>query len=103
MPTAFVYRRALCRFATCIVFTILNLVACALMVHWVAGQKVSPALLLLIVPLALTLGNMWRHTADDLLYSEEPISSWRGKTSMPSTCLNVPLIGTSRRRARLYI
>ena len=38
MPTAFVYRRALRRFATSIVFTILNLVVCALMVHWVAGR-----------------------------------------------------------------
>ena len=75
MPIAFMYRRALCRFATSIVFTIVNLVVCALMVHWVAGQKVSPALLLLIVPLALTLGNMWRHTVGDLLYIDSAISS----------------------------
>ncbi len=75
MPTAFAYRRALRHFATSIVFTILNLVICALMIHWVAGQKVSPALLLLIVPLALTLGNMWRCTAGDLLYIDSAISS----------------------------
>ena len=75
MPTAFVYRRALRRFATSIVFTILNLVVCALMIRWVAGQKVSPALLLLIAPLALTLGNMWRHTVGDLLYIDSAISS----------------------------
>ena len=58
MPTTFVYRRALRRFATSIVFTILNLAVCVLMIHWVARQNVSPTLLLLIVPLALTLGNM---------------------------------------------
>ena len=75
MLTAFVYRRALRRFATSIVFTILNLVVCALMIRWVAGQKVSPALLLLIVPLALTLGNMWRHTVGDLLYIDSASSS----------------------------
>ena len=68
MPTAFVYRRALRRLATSIVFTILNLVVCALMIYWVAGQKVSPAQLLLIVPLALTLANMWRCTVADLGY-----------------------------------
>ena len=43
MPTAFVYRRALRRFATCIVFTMFNLVVCVLMIHWVAERKVSPA------------------------------------------------------------
>ena len=75
MPTAFVYRRALRRFATSIVFTILNLVVCTLMIHWVARQKVSPALLLLIVPLALTLANMWRCTVGDLLYIDSAISS----------------------------
>ena len=85
MPTAFVYRRALRRFATSIVFTILNLVVCALMVHWVAGQKASPALLLLIVPLALTLSNMWRHTADDLLYIDSAISSANTEAAMQAT------------------
>lgn len=66
MPTAFVYRRALRRFATSIVFTILNLVVCALMLCRVSEFRLSPLLLLLLVPLALTLGNMWRCTAADL-------------------------------------
>ena len=74
MPTAFVYRRALRRLATSIVFTILNLVVSALMIHWVAGQKASPALLLLIVPLALTLANMWRCTVADLGYIDATLS-----------------------------
>ena len=85
MPTAFVYRRALRRFATSIVLTILNLVVCALMTHWVAGQKVSPALLLLIVPLVLTLGNMWRHTVADLLYIGNAISSANTDSAMQAT------------------
>lgn len=85
MRTAFVYRRALRRFATCIVFTILNLVVCALMIHWVAGQKVSPALLLLIIPLALTLGNMWRCTVGDLLYIDSAISSAYTNAAMQAT------------------
>lgn len=44
------------------------------MIHWVAGQKVSPALLL-IVPLALTLGNMWRCTVSELLFIDSAIAS----------------------------
>ncbi len=85
MPTAFVYRRALRRFATCIVFTILNLVVCALMVHWVGEQKVSPLLLLLIMPLALTLGNMWRCTVGDLLYMDSAISSASADAAVQAT------------------
>ena len=81
MPTAFVYRRALRRFATSIVFTILNLAVCVLMIHWVAGQKVSRALLLLIVPLALTLGNMWRCTVADLGYIGIALSIANARTA----------------------
>jgi hypothetical protein len=66
VPTAFVYRRALRRFATSIVFTILNLAVCSLMLYRVAESRLMPLLLLLIVPLVLTLGNMWRCTVADL-------------------------------------
>lgn len=85
MPTAFVYRRALRRFATCILFTILNLVVCALMVHWVAEQKASSLLLFLIMPLALTLGNMWRCTVGDLLYIDSAISSANAGAALQAT------------------
>jgi hypothetical protein len=85
MPTAIVYRRALRRFATSIAFTILNLVVCALMVHWVGEQKVSSLLLLLIMPLALTLGNMWRCTMGDLLYIDSAISSVNADAAMQAT------------------
>jgi hypothetical protein len=63
MPTAFVYRRALRRFATSIVFTILNLVVCGLMLCRVSESRLSHLLLLLIALLALTFGNMLRCTA----------------------------------------
>jgi hypothetical protein len=66
MPTAFVYRRALRRFATSIVFTILNIVVCVLMLYWVSECKLSPLLLLVTVPQAFTLGSMWRCTLNDL-------------------------------------
>lgn len=85
MPTAFVYRRALRRLATSIVFTILNLVVCTLMIHWVAGQNVSPVLLLLVAPLAFTLGNMWRHKVADLLYIDSAISSAYTEAAMQAT------------------
>ncbi len=74
MPTAFVYRRALRRFATSIVFTILNLVVCALMLYRVSESKLTPLLLLMIVPLALMLGNMWRCTVADLGYIDTALS-----------------------------
>lgn len=85
MPTAFVYRRALRRFATSIVFTILNLVVCTLMLYRVFESRLTPLLLVLIVPLALTLGNMWRHTVDDLLYIGSAISSANTEAAMRAT------------------
>ena len=85
MPTAFVYRRALRRFATCIVFTMFNLVVCDLMIHWVAERKVSPALLLLIVPLALTLASMSRCTLNDLERVGAAISAADTETARPAS------------------
>lgn len=85
MPTAFVYRRALRRFATCIVFNTFNLVVCVLMIHWVAERKVSPALLLLIVPLALTLASMWRCTLNDLDSVGAAISAGNTETARPAS------------------
>ena len=81
MPTAFVYRRALRRFATSIVFTILNLVVCSLMLFRVAESRLTPLLLLLIVPLVLTLGNMWRCTVADLGYIGTALSVTNAQTS----------------------
>ncbi|HKR27987.1 MAG TPA: hypothetical protein VJT08_09225 [Terriglobales bacterium] len=81
MPTAFVYRRALRRFATSIVFTILNLVVCTLMLYWAAESRLTPLLLLLIVPLVLTLGNMWRCTVADLGYIGTALSVANAQTA----------------------
>lgn len=68
MSTAYLYRRALLRFATSIVFTILNIVVCTLMIHWVSQHDVSPSILVLTAPLALTLWNMWQCTVKDLVH-----------------------------------
>ena len=81
MPTAFVYRRALRRFATSIVFTIFNIIVCALMVHWVSEREVSPLLLLLIMPLALTLANMWRCTLKDLASVGAAVSAAKAESA----------------------
>ena len=81
MPTAFVYRRALRRFATSIVFTILNFVVCSLMLFRVAESRLTPLLLLLIVPLVLTLGNMWRCTVADLGYIGTALSVANAQTA----------------------
>jgi ABC-type proline/glycine betaine transport system permease subunit len=68
MSTAYLYRRALLRFATSIVFTILNIVVCTLMIHWVSQHDVSPLILVLTAPLALTIWNMWQCTVKDLVH-----------------------------------
>ncbi len=68
MSTAYLYRRALRRFATSILFTILNVAVCTLMLHWVSQRDVSPLILVLAVPLALTLWNMWQCTVKDLVH-----------------------------------
>jgi hypothetical protein len=68
MSTAYLYRRALLRFATSIVFTILNIVVCTLMINWVPQHDVSPLILVLTAPLALTLWNMWQCTVTDLVH-----------------------------------
>ena len=68
MSTAYLYRRALLRLATSIVFTILNIVVCTLMIHWVSQHDVSPLILVLTAPLALTLWNMWKCTVKDLVH-----------------------------------
>lgn len=44
MLTVFVYRRALRRFATSIVFTILNFVPCTLMLYRVSESRLTPLL-----------------------------------------------------------
>lgn len=74
MSTAYLYRRALLRFATSIVFTILNIVVCTLMIHWVSQHDVSPSILVLTAPLALTLWNMWQCTVKDLVHIGAAVS-----------------------------
>ncbi len=68
MSTAYLYRRALLRFATSIVFTILNIVVCTLTIHWVSQHDVSPLILVVTAPLALTLWNMWQCTVKDIVH-----------------------------------
>ena len=81
MSTALAYRRALWRFATSIVSTILNVVVGALMVHWVSEGEVSSFVLLMTVPLALTLANMWRCTVSNLAYIGAAISTANAETA----------------------
>jgi len=75
MSTSIVYRRALRRFATSIVLTLLNIVLCAVTIHWVSEDALSPLILLLTVPLVLTLRNMWRCTLKDLAYIAAAVSA----------------------------
>jgi len=74
MSTAIVYRRALRRFATSIVLSFLDIIVCAVTIHWVSQCVLSPLFLLLAVPLVPTLWNMWRCTLRDLAYVSAQIS-----------------------------
>jgi hypothetical protein len=76
MATAYVYRRALRRFATSLLYSIVNVVVCALMIRWVSQREVSPMILSAILPLILTLWNMWRCTAKDLKWVGAAISGY---------------------------
>ena len=76
MSASYVYRRALRRFAMSILYSIVNLVVCALMIHWVSQREVSLMILWAILPLALTLWNMWRCAAKDLKWVGAAISAY---------------------------
>lgn len=61
------YRRALARFAISVVLTIAGVLICSeALCHAVGDGAVFTLILLLMVPWAWTLRNIWQHTLNDL-------------------------------------
>jgi ABC-type sugar transport system permease subunit len=69
------YRRALVRFAISLILTIADGLICSIVLYNTFGNGVMFALvLLLMVPWAWTLSNIWRHTFSDLRRIQDTIS-----------------------------
>jgi len=67
MSATELYRRALTRFAISLILTVLDVLSCPLALYNALGNKALFALMLvLIVPLACTLIDIWQHTLSDL-------------------------------------
>ena len=67
MPTIQLYHRALGRCAASLLLTIANLVVALTALHYTFGDwNLFAMVLLLLVPLAWTLVNVWKHSLADL-------------------------------------
>jgi hypothetical protein len=69
------YRRALTRFAISLILTIADGLICPIALYNTFGNGVMFALvLLLMIPWAWTLGNIWQHTFSDLRRVQDTVS-----------------------------
>jgi hypothetical protein len=67
MATIQLYRRALARSAGSLLLTIANAVVALTALYYTFGEwNLFAMVLLLLVPLAWTLGNVWEHSLADL-------------------------------------
>jgi len=70
------YRRALARFAISLSLTISDALICPIALYNTFGNGVMFALvLLLMIPWAWTLGNIWQHTFSDLGHVQDTVST----------------------------
>ena len=69
------YLRALARFAISLILTIADALICPIALYNTFGNGVMFGLvLLLMIPWAWTLGNIWQHTFSDLRRVQETVS-----------------------------
>ena len=67
MPTNQLYRRALARCGASLLLTIANAVVALKALHYASGDwNLVVMVLLLLMPLAWTLANVWQHSLADL-------------------------------------
>ena len=70
------YRRGLARFAISLILTIADALICPIALYNTFGNGVMFALvLLLMIPWAWTLGNIWQHTLSDLRRVQDTVST----------------------------
>ena len=69
------YRRGLARFAISLILTIADALICPIALYSTFGNRLMFALvLLLMIPWAWTLGNIWQHTFSDLRRVQDTVS-----------------------------
>ena len=69
------YRRALARFAISLILTIADALICPIALYTTFGNGAMFTLvLLLMIPWAWTLVNIWQHTFSDLRHVEDTVS-----------------------------
>lgn len=67
MPAIQLYRRAIARFAVCLSLTMIDALVAPVALYYTFGYwGLFSIVLLLLVPFAWTLGNVWQHTLVDL-------------------------------------
>lgn len=70
-----IYHRALARFAISLILTIADALICPIALYHTFGNGVMFALvLLLMIPWAWTLGNIWQHTLNDLRRIQDTVA-----------------------------
>jgi nucleoside permease NupC len=76
MPAIQLYRRAIVRLAVCLLLTMLDaLVAPVALYYTFDYWGLFSIVLLLLVPFAWTLGNIWQHTLIDLKLVQEKLAA----------------------------
>jgi len=71
------YRRALARFAISLILTISDTLICPIALYNTFGNGVMFGLvLLLMIPWAWTMGNIWQHTFSDLRRVQDTVSTY---------------------------
>jgi len=74
MTISALYRRSLWQFAVCIWLTTSNIAALIFLVDCLLDHELSPFVLVLLVPMAWTLANIWHHARRDLVLVGEAVT-----------------------------
>lgn len=76
MPAIQLYRRAIARFAVCLLLTMIDALVAPVALYYTFGYwGLFSSVLLLLVPFAWTLGNVWQHTLTDLRLVQEKLAA----------------------------
>jgi hypothetical protein len=74
MPAIQLYRRAIARFAVCLLLTMIDALVAPVALYYTFGYwGLFSIVLLLLVPFAWTLSNVWQHTFIDLKLVQEKL------------------------------
>lgn len=75
MSVTQLYRRAIARFAVCLLLTMIDALVAPVALYCTFGHcGMFSMVLLLLVPFGWTLGNTWQHTLTDLKVIQEKLA-----------------------------